>query len=507
MTEQQEAPKGPDFSQGIASSELAEGGKLAGHVGDEDVLLARVNGELFAIGARCTHYQGPLAEGLIVGETVRCPWHHAHFCLRTGKALAAPAIDPVKRWSVHEADGVIRVGPEETAKPAKAPRAANPRTRRVVILGGGAAGFAAAEMLRREGFDGGLTIVSSDADAPYDRPNCSKDYLAGEAPVEWMPLRSGDWYKDNDIDLQLAAEASTLDAGAKSVALKSGRCFAYDALLIATGAEPVRLPVEGFASPDVHYLRSLRDADAIIAAAKNARRAAVVGASFIGLETAAALRKRGLEVHVAAPETIPLARVMGEDIGRWVQTLHEQAGIVFHLGSGVRGWAGKQLTLEDGTNMEADFLVVGTGVRPRTAIAEAAGIVLDHGILVDARLQTNAPGVYAAGDVARYPDRRSTERVRIEHWVHAERQGQHVARMILGDDAPFGDTPFFWSAHQDISIRYVGHAEKFDTPKRDGSLEKRDAEVKLITGGRLMALATIGRDQHSLETGAELEQA
>lgn len=504
MSEQNVPPKGPDLAQGIPSADLHEGGKQVGHVGDDEVLVARVGGALFAIGAHCTHYGGPLGEGLIVGETVRCPWHHAHFCLRTGEALAAPAIDPVKRWTVNEAGGIIRV--EAEAPAAKATRGASAQVRRVVILGGGAAGFAAAEMLRREGFDGSVTMVSADADAPYDRPNCSKDYLAGEAPQEWMPLRGESWYKDNDIDLLLNAEASSLDAGARNVSLKDGRSIAYEALLIATGAEPVRLPIDGFARPDVYTLRSLRDADAIIAAGKTARRVAVVGASFIGLEAAAALGKRGLEVHIAAPESVCLARVMGEDIGRWVQSLHEQAGIVFHLGSTVRSWADNHLTLGDGQTIAADFLVAGTGVRPRTQLAEAAGLTIDHGILVDAHLQTSAPGIYAAGDVARFPDHRSGQNIRIEHWVHAERQGQHVARMILGDDAPFNDAPFFWSAHQDATIRYIGHAENFDAPTVDGSLEQRDAEVGFEHSGRPLALATIGRDLRSLETGVELER-
>ena len=504
MNEQSDTPKGPDLAHGIASNELPEGGKLVGRVGDEDVLVARVGGKLFAIGAHCTHYHGPLGEGLIVGETVRCPWHHAHFCLRTGEALAAPAIDAVKRWSVSESGGVIRVGAEAPA-PAKSARGAHAKPRRVVIVGGGAAGFAAAEMLRREGFDGALTLVSGDADAPYDRPNCSKDYLAGEAPAEWMPLRGDGWYKDNDIDLRLDTEATALDAAAKQISLKDGQTIAFDALLIATGAEPVRLAIDGFARPEVHLLRSLRDADAIIAAANNAKRVVIVGASFIGLEAAAALRHRGLEVHVAAPEAVCLARVMGEEIGRWVQGLHEQAGIVFHLGATVQGWDGRQLTLGGGKTIAADLLVAGTGVRPRTRLAEAAGLARDHGILVDAQLQTNRPGIYAAGDVARFPDRRSGRPVRIEHWVHAERQGQHVARMILGDDAPFADTPFFWSAHQDATIRYAGHAEQFDPPALDGSLAQRDAEVRFASAGRLLALATIGRDCRSLETAVELE--
>jgi NADPH-dependent 2,4-dienoyl-CoA reductase/sulfur reductase-like enzyme/nitrite reductase/ring-hydroxylating ferredoxin subunit len=505
MSESQEAPMGPDLTEVVPAADVPEGGKLVGHLGDEAVLVARVGGALFAVGALCTHYQGPLGEGLIVGDTVRCPLHHTRFCLRTGEALAAPAIDSLKRWAARVVDGVIRVGPETATAPAK-PARARGDARRVVVVGGGAAGFAAAEMLRRERFDGAITLLSADSDAPYDRPNCSKDYLAGQAPPEWMPLRSETWYADNEIDLQLNAAASSLDLAAKTVSLADGRSFAYDALLIATGAEPVRLPIEGFARPDVHVLRSLRDADAILAAAQRARRIAVVGASFIGLEASAALRSRGLEVHVAAPEAIPLARIMGDEIGRWVRGLHEQAGIVFHLERGVRGWADGRLTLDGGETIEADCLVLGVGVRPRTQLAEAAGLAVDRGILVDGRLQTSAPGVFAAGDVARFPDARSGQGIRIEHWVHAERQGQHVARMILGDDAPFADPPFFWSAHQDATIRYVGHAETFDPPTVDGSLERRDAEVRFLSAGRLAALATVGRDLRSLEADVELER-
>jgi NADPH-dependent 2,4-dienoyl-CoA reductase/sulfur reductase-like enzyme/nitrite reductase/ring-hydroxylating ferredoxin subunit len=502
---QQQAAAPPDFAGGIAAADLSEGGMLVGRVGKEEVLLARVGGKLFAVGAHCTHYHGPLGEGLLVGETVRCPWHHARFCLRTGVALAAPAIDPLERWMVEERDGVIRVGPQVAEAPAKPRRRPADGPRRVVVVGGGAAGFAAAEMLRREGFDGSLTMLSADADAPYDRPNCSKDYLAGQAQPEWMPLREKAWYADNAIDLQLEAEASGLDLAARSVSLKDGRSFGYDALVLATGAEPVRLPIQGFDRPDVHVLRSLRDADAILAAAERAKRVAVVGASFIGLETAAALRNRGLEVHVAAPEAVPLARVMGEEIGRWVRGLHEKMGVVFHLGQGVRGWADGALMLDGGATIAADLVVLGVGVRPRTRLAEAAGLEVDRGILVDSRLRAGAD-VYAAGDVALYPDPRTGHPIRVEHWVHAERQGQHVARMILGEDAPFTDPPFFWSVHPDATINYVGHAEAFDPPTVDGSLERGDAEVPFAQGGRLMAMATVGRDVRSLQVGVELER-
>ncbi|HEY1751374.1 MAG TPA: FAD-dependent oxidoreductase [Caulobacteraceae bacterium] len=504
MSGDEQGPTGPDLTKGVPAGDVPEGGKLVGHVGEDDVLVARVGGELFAIGAHCTHYHGPLGDGLLVGETVRCPWHHAHFCLRTGEALAGPAIDPAGHWEVREDGGQIVVS--APAQPPKPAAKAGKGPRRVLIAGGGAAGFAAAEMLRRRGFDGAVTMVSADADAPYDRPNCSKDYLAGEAPAEWMPLRGDDWYAGQDIDLKLNTEIAALDLGARTAALKGGGSLGFDAVVLALGAEPLRLPLPGFDGQGAHVLRSMADAKAIIAAADGARRAVIVGASFIGLEVAAALRHRGLEVHVAAPETIPLARVLGDALGEAVRKLHEANGVVFHLGCGVKGWRDGRLGLDDGTQIEANFLVVGAGVRPRTALAEAAGLKVDRGVVVDRALSA-APGVYAVGDIARYPDPISGQAVRVEHWVHAVRQGQHAARAILGDDAPFKDAPFFWSAHYGTTINYVGHAEAFDTPSVEGSIEGQDAEVRFVHQGRTLALATVGRDVASLKAGVALESA
>ena len=501
MSGESEGPEGPDLTKGVASADLAEGAMLTGHVGEDPVLLARVDGEVFSIGASCTHYHAPLGDGLLVGHTVRCPWHHAHFCLRTGEALAAPAIDPVGRWNVEERNGTITVK-AAAAPPAKPKAAKGPR--RVLIAGGGAAGFAAAEMLRRHGFDGAISLVSADADAPYDRPNCSKDLLAGEAPAEWMPLRDDTWYADNDIDLKLDAEITKLDLGARTAAVKGGD-IAFDALVLALGAEPSRPPIPGFDQPNVFTLRSLKDAEAIIRAADGAKRVAIVGASFIGLEAAASLRHRGIEVHVAAPETIPLARILGDAVGQWIRALHEENGVIFHLGRKVLGFADGWLGLDEGPTIEADFVIAGTGVRPRTALAEAAGLKVDNGVVVDRSLRTSADNVYAVGDIARFPDS-SGGLVRIEHWVHAERQGQHAARAILGDDAPFADTPFFWSVHHGATINYVGHAEAFDPPRVDGSLERQDAAVHFAKDGRLLAVATVGRDLEALKAGVGFER-
>jgi NADPH-dependent 2,4-dienoyl-CoA reductase/sulfur reductase-like enzyme/nitrite reductase/ring-hydroxylating ferredoxin subunit len=506
MSETEAAAPGPDLTKGVPAGDVADGAMLVGHIGEAVVLVARVGGKLSAIGAACTHYHGPLGSGLLVGETVRCPWHHARFCLRTGEAIGAPAIDPVDCWRVEERDGLIYVREKaEAATAARAPVKGASIPRRIVVVGGGAAGFAAAEMLRREGYDGALTIVSADVDPPYDRPNCSKDYLAGKAPREWMPLRDAAFYERSEIDLRTGAEAGALDLQARSVILEDGVGLPFDALILATGADPLRPPIPGFGQANVHVLRSLTDCEAIIGEAKPGRRAAIVGASFIGLEVAAALVDRGLDVHVIAPEATPLAKILGEELGRFIRSVHEDKGVTFHLGRSVTRFAGGRVALDDGGGVSADFVVAGVGVRPRTGLASGAGLAVDRGVVVDARLQTSIPGVYAVGDVARYPFHLTGELIRVEHWVAAERQGQHAARVVLGLADAFHDTPFFWSAHYDTTINYVGHAESFDIAEIEGSIADGSATVRLKNRGLLLAAATLGRDLESLKIEVGLE--
>ena len=248
MDTSQAKPVGPDLSQGVPLADVPLTGALTGHVGGEPVLVIRRSDGLFAVGAACTHYGGPLGEGLVVGDTVRCPWHHACFDLRSGEALSAPAFDPLDRWKVEVEDG--RAFVRERAGPAPAPvapTAAHPA--RIVIVGGGAAGFAAAEMLRRRGYAGSLTLLSADPAPPVDRPNLSKDYLAGTAPEDWIPLKPEAFYADHAIDLRLGVEVARIDVAAREAVANSGERFGYDALLLATGAEPIRLRGRGSSGP------------------------------------------------------------------------------------------------------------------------------------------------------------------------------------------------------------------------------------------------------------------
>ena len=271
MTQEQSPPSGPDLTQGVALAEFADG-KLLGHVGDQAVLLVQNGTETFAIAAQCSHYHGPLSEGLVVGDTIRCPWHHACFDLRSGEAVRAPAISALECWRVEQRNGHVFVHEKrQQSKPRAKGSAEAPD--KIVIIGGGAAGFAAAEMLRRREFRGSIVMLSSDAAAPVDRPNLSKDYLAGKAPEDWLPLRPDSFYDEAGIDLRLNTEVTGIDTKARHVITVSGGNVAYDRLLLATGAEPVRLPVPGADQPHIHTLRSLADCRAIIDTAKGVRRA------------------------------------------------------------------------------------------------------------------------------------------------------------------------------------------------------------------------------------------
>ena len=494
-----------DLTKGVAASALTDKGMILGRVGDEEVVLVQSGTELFAIRAHCSHYRGPLVKGLVDGDTVRCPLHHACFSLRTGEALRAPALEPIACWRVErEGDRIFVREKLREARPA--PISARQLPSSIVIVGGGAAGVAAAEMLRRQGYDGPLTLISADTDPPVDRPNLSKDFLAGEAQDDWIPLWPNDFYVEQRIELVLGRRVVSIDPARRTVRLDDGSDRPYGSLLLATGADPVRLTIPGATDDLVLYLRSFADSRAIVQRVATARRVVVVGASFIGLEVAASLRARGISVDIVAPDSTPLERVMGVEVGRFVQSLHEAQGVTFHLGQTVARVDGRTVTLSGGVTLDSDFLVIGVGVRPALAIAEQAGLAMDRGIAVNEYLETTAPGIFAAGDVARWPDAHTGERIRVEHWVVAERQGQVAAHNMLGGRERFDAVPFFWSRHYDVSVKYVGHAERWDEVFIAGSLEALDGSVEYRRAGRTLAIATIGRDRANLEAEVRMER-
>lgn len=509
---------GPDLTRAIELSTIPDGSMLLGHAQGEPVLLARRGDEVFAIGAICTHYGAPLEQGLLVGDTIRCPWHHACFSLRTGEALRAPALDPVSRWRVEAVRDVARQftpGDEpigavfvreklEPWEPQQPPSVGLPKS--VVIVGGGAAGNAAAEALRREGYTGHLTMLSADDTLPCDRPNLSKSYLAGAASDASNLLRTAEFYTQHGIDLRLGARVTAIDTVSRRVQLVDGGHHDYDKLLLATGAEPVRLDIPGADLPHVHYLRTLADSRLLVAKALVAKRAIMIGASFIGLEVAASLRSRNIDVQVVGTETTLMAKVLGPEVGDYLRKLHEEHGVKFHLGTTATAIDDVAVTLKSGERLPADLVVVGIGVRPALALAQEAGLAMDRGVAVNEYLETSVPGIFAAGDIARWPDRLSGERIRVEHWVVAERQGQVAAHNILGRRERFEYVPFFWTEQYDFGLAYAGHAERWDQAEIAGSLEARNCTITYRLGGRELAKAFVHRDLDGLRTELEFEQ-
>ncbi|MGU2439453.1 FAD-dependent oxidoreductase [Burkholderia cenocepacia] len=500
-----DASSRPDLTQGGALDDLADGAMIEGHVGDAAVLLVRRGDELFAVGAQCPHYGGPLAEGLLVGDTIRCPWHHAAFCLRTGAMERAPALDGLPCWRVERRDGrAVVVDARPAAVPPALKAAGLPAS--VVIVGGGAAAIAAAVTLRQEGYPHAITLLSADADPPYDRPNLSKDYLAGTAQADWLPLRAPSFYAEQRIDVRCNTRVTRIDPAQRSVELADGGRVDYGALLLATGAEPNKLNVPGADLSHVCTLRSRADCDVLIAKLKTARRCVVVGASFIGLEAAAALRTRGLDVHVVAPDPHPMGRVLGDALGDTIKALHEAHGVVFHLGATPARIGPDSVTLSSGDVLPADVVLVGIGVHPNVELAQDAGLAVERGVTVDRFLQTSAPGIYAAGDIARWPDPLTGQRIRVEHWVVAERQGIVAARNLLGQQRPFDAVPFFWSQHYDLTLRYVGHAEQWERVEIEGDLGAHDCSIAYWRGNTRLAVVTIARDLDNLKAEAALER-
>jgi NADPH-dependent 2,4-dienoyl-CoA reductase/sulfur reductase-like enzyme/nitrite reductase/ring-hydroxylating ferredoxin subunit len=491
---------GPDLKEGINIDDLADGAMLGGHAEGEAVLLARRGREIYAIGGTCTHYSAPLADGLVVGNTVRCPWHHACFDLRTGEAVRAPALSSVPLWTVERRGGKVFVtGKADAPKPRPLP----PPPESIGIVGAGAAGAAACEMLRRSGFTGAITVIGAEETLPVDRPNLSKDYLAGNAPEEWIPLRTPEFYAEQNIEVITGRRALQLDPATKTLTLDNGVRRAFDAILIATGADPIRLTPPG--AERVHVLRTLKDSRAIVAEAEKGKKALVLGASFIGLEVAASLRARECDVTVVAPEEVPLAKPMGAELGAFIRKLHESHGVHFRLGTTASKFEANRVILANGEPLPADFIVAGVGVRPNTMLAQLARLRVENGIVVDERFQTSAPGIYAAGDVASYPDHYSGKMMRVEHWAVAEQQGQTAARNMLGIDAPHVAPPFFWSAHYDVTINMVGNSLGYTRAEVHGSLEERRALIGYFAGDEPIAVATIGLDREALMVEAAME--
>jgi NADPH-dependent 2,4-dienoyl-CoA reductase/sulfur reductase-like enzyme/nitrite reductase/ring-hydroxylating ferredoxin subunit len=495
----------PDLTQWTSVEAVSEGVVLAGVVGGERVFVWRRGDKLKAYGANCPHLGGPLDKGVVADGQIRCPWHHACFDLTTGQAVTAPAFDAVRpyRVTVERDRFAVRTAGEDAERQTWRSDAS---LGTMAIAGGGAAGFAAAHALRRLGWAGAISMVSEEADQPYDRTLLTKDVLEGTSGEDWLPIARHS-LADLGVDFHGGASVQHVDAVRKRIRLADGDELAYAKLLLATGAAPKRPGFLGADLPHVTTLRSVDDCRRILARATPGARVAVIGGSFIAMEAAASLRGRGLSVDVVAPEAHPLERIFGRQLSDLVVQAHAEKGVRLHFGAKVQSVEGDRVLLDGGGEIEADLVIVGIGVEPRIALAEAAGLTLDRGVAVNSRLETSQPDIFAAGDIARWPDPHTGEAIRVEHWAVAERQGQTAAANMLGRNQHFTMAPFFWTKHFDLSIRYVGHAETWDETIVEGDLAKRDGLVRFRRDGRDLAVATVERDRDSLRAELAMEKA
>ena len=493
------------------TSEFTDGEMKQVSVEGKEILLARVNGKFYAVGATCTHYGAPLVDGVLNGERLVCPWHHACFNITSGDLREPPAFDALPRYDVKiENEHVvvrIPVDASDRRTPSMAKRAMTKRAmtkrdgkdeRLFVIAGGGAAGYTAAQTLREDGFTGRVVLITREDQLPYDRPNLSKEYLQGSAEPSWLPLRSEDFFAEHDIELIRSAEIKRIDAAKKTIELADGETLVCNALLVATGGQPRHLPFQSAAQQNVFLLRSYADADALIAAAETGKRVVVIGASFIGMEVASSLRSRGCDVTVVAPDEVPFKKILGPEIGKLFQQLHEENGVKFKLGASVANFVGPeivtQVALENGESLATDLVVVGVGVKPATDFLEGVGLHRDGGVIVDEYMRA-ADDVYAAGDIAYFPNPRTGERQRIEHWRTAMQQGRVAAHNMAGNAVAYDSVPFFWTRQFDVGLLYVGHAASWSEIIFQGSVAARDFLAFYLKDDQVLAVAGMNRDR------------
>jgi apoptosis-inducing factor 3 len=475
-------------------AELPAGEMREVELAGNKILLVRQGDAVSAIGATCPHAGGPLAQGVLAGGRVICPWHKAEFCVRTGRRLEPPAVDDVLEFPVEIQNGeIVQRGPGRW--PEKKP-AGSPDPRRFVILGAGAAGFSAAQELRRGGFAGAIVMCSHEDALPYDRTVLSKYFLSGKQGGEKSPLQNDDFYVSQKIERR-RAEIVALETQEKCVRFSDGSTLAYDAALIATGSSLVPPPFPGGDLGNVFGLRSQADAARIVERAARSRRAIVIGASFIGMEVAAALRERGLEVTVVAQEAAPFAQQLGAVIGNVYREIHEEKGVNFRFNAHVERLEGsgdvEAVLLAGGERIAADFVVAGLGVRPATGFAQALTRAADHAVPVDRHLRVGGD-LYAAGDVAAFPIYGDGPPIRVEHWRVAEQQGRIAARNMLGGRETFDAAPYFWTIQYMIRLDYVGHAKGDDTLVMRGNPAERKFIAYYLQDGMVAAAAGMNQD-------------
>lgn len=476
----------------VNSLEDCENGALRPvEVDGESVLLFRDGDAVYAVAGTCPHAGAPLIDGLRHGDKIICPWHKAAFCLRTGAVLEPPAVDGLARFEVRLEAGRIKL-----SHPADAPKQSSPDARCFAIVGGGAAGALAAQTLRQEGFAGRIVILDRENRVPYDRTVLSKYFLSGEQGAEKSPLQSQSFYRQHGIE-RLTAEVTRVDAAERRITFADGFVLHYDAALLATGGSPKRPPIAGADGPNVFVLRNRTDADAILARAERSDRAVILGTGFIGMEVAASLRERGLDVTVIAQDQAPFEKQLGARIGGIFTRLHESRGVTFRFNEQIaaieRDARGPSIVLKSGEKVQADLVVIGFGVAPETGYIGGVDRNDDGSLTVDPHLRA-ADRLFAAGDIARFPLHGDGDPIRVEHWRVAEQQGRVAALNMLGRNVRYDAVPVFWTIQYMKQLTYIGHATGWDDIVVHGDLEKPEFIAYYVKTGRVVAAIGVDRD-------------
>jgi len=473
------------------------------------ILLAKIDGKLYATGASCSHYSAPLAQGVAAKDKMHvvCPWHNAAFDLRTGQPVRGSGLPAIPVYPVCvEGGNIVAELPfnmEDFVKPKVAKRCPNDG-RVFLVIGGGAAGVAAVDALRQGGFTGQVTMLTEETHLPYDRPVLSKNLAKGAEPKS-LALRDEAHFQEHEIDIRFGAAVKELRADEKIVQLVSGEEIKYDAALVATGAKPRLLPIPGGNLPGVMALRTPEDAQRIGAACGKGKKVIVIGSSFIGMEIAATLNRRGCDVTVLGMETVPFERVLGIRVGDAIKNFFEEKGVTFMGSSSVTEitqteGSGLTASLKSGQKLTCDAVIVGVGVIPNCEFVSGVEKARDGSLVTDEHLKTSGPCLYAAGDVAQYRSP-SGDQLRVEHWDVATSQGRLAAKCMLGETDTFDQTPFFWTSLFGKNLRYVGHCMKFDEFMVDGDLKKLTFVAYYCQNNEVKAVATMGRDPVAVAAG------
>ena len=491
-----------DNEQVIAHvDDLQDGQMKEIDLGERSILLARVDGQYYALGAHCSHYGGPLAKGVLSDHHVICPWHQTYFDIVTGNVEEPPGLNAVRHYDLRiEGQDVIVTIPEDISNgPAMEMGGYSPELdrRTFVIIGGGAAGNMAAETLRRDGFHGRIVLVTREKRVPYDRPHLSKGYIRERANPYPPLLRSSRFYMDHDIEILFDRTVIKLDPVTRTLHFSDSTDLHYNSVLIATGAIPKRLNVPDSEKLNIFTLRSFDDACELVQAFDRSKKILIVGTGFIGMEVASGLCDRGLDVTVVSLEKIPMQRTFGSEIGRMLQELHESRGVQFELEATVDHFKGddevRSAVLTNGKSIDADVVLLAIGVTPATNFIQGLPINPDGSLNVDRQLRVTN-NCFAAGDVARFIDWRTDSPVRIEHWRTAQQQGRCAAHNMMGKNVDFAPVPFFWTHQAKISLQYVGYTDRWDEIIFHGRPEDQDFIAFYVKEGQVLAAAGLNQN-------------